>query len=109
MERFLERFVRRESPALSEQLSAIPDEEIANTSLVLDESPAPKPPERRPSTRRPQVAYEGVPVAQRPNHQQIGCTTCGQGLEPHQRQLMCHVCSSWIHDTCVEILNIGSK
>ena len=102
MERFIERFMRRESPALSEQLSSIPDEDTVCTSLVVNEPPVPKPPVRRPSTRRPPV-YEGVPVAQRPNHQQIGCMTCGQSLELHQRQFTCHVCLSWIHDTCVEI------
>ena len=108
MERFIERFIRRESPALSEQLAAIQDQELVSTSVGVGEPQVPQPSERMPNTRRPPV-YEGVPVAQRPNHQQTGCTTCGQVLEPQQRQLTCHVCSSWIHDTCVEILNIGSK
>ena len=53
--------------------------------------------------------YEGVPVAQRPPHQQIRCMTCSQTLEPEQRRLICHVCSSWMHDCCIETLNIGSN
>ena len=53
--------------------------------------------------------YEGVPVAQRPTHQQISCMTCSQALQPHQRQVRCNVCASYIHDRCVEVLHIGSK
>ena len=50
---------------------------------------------------------EGVPLADRPTHQQLTCTTCSQSLQQHERQQICHVCSSWIHTNCVEVLNIG--
>ena len=47
--------------------------------------------------------YGGVPVAKRPPHQQIRCVTCSQSLDEEQSMVKCHVCSSWMHDTCVEI------
>ena len=55
-------------------------------------------------------AYGGVPVAKRPPHQQIRCMTCNQSLEEEQQMLTCHVCSSLIHDICIETLrsrNLG--
>merc|ERR1712175_7080 len=54
-------------------------------------------------------SYDGVPVAERPRHKQIGCETCGQSLEPHHRRVKCHVCFLWIHDECIETLYIGDK
>ena len=54
-------------------------------------------------------AYRGVPVAKHPPYQQIRCMTCNQSLEPEQGMLKCHVCSSWIHDTCIETLRIGEN
>ena len=53
--------------------------------------------------------YEGVPTANLPTHQQINCMTCNQALRPHQRQILCYVCSSYVHHGCVEVLNIGYK
>ena len=53
------------------------------------------------------LAYGGIPVAKRPPYQQIRCMTCNQSLEPEQQMLKCHVCSSWIHDICIESLRIG--
>ena len=52
-------------------------------------------------------AYGGIPVAKQPPYQQIRCMTCNQSLEPEQPMLKCHVCSSWMHDICVETLRIG--
>ena len=52
-------------------------------------------------------AYAGVPVARRSPHRQIRCTTCNQTLEDEEPMLKCHVCSSLMHDTCVEVLRIG--
>ena len=74
----------------------------------MGERPAPQPAEQASSSFGPQV-YEGVPVAERPRHKQIGCETCSQSFEPQQRRVKCHVCSLWIYDECVEILHIGSK
>ena len=79
----------------------------ASSSSIV-ERPALPPVEHTLSMSGPPV-YEGVPVAQRPTHQQISCMTCSQALLPHQRQVLCHVCSSYIHHGCVEVLNIGSK
>ena len=33
--------------------------------------------------------------------------TCSQALRPDERQVVCFVCSSYIHVHCVEVLNIG--
>ena len=65
------------------------------------------PPQDHTLMMRGPPLYEGVPLAQRPTHQQIGCMTCSQLLRPHERQVICFVCSSWIHAPCVEVLNIG--
>ena len=77
----------------------------ASSSSIV---PALPPVEHTLSMSGPPV-YEGVPVAQRPTHQQINCMTCSQALLPHQRQVLCHVCSSYIHHGCVEVLSTGSK
>ena len=53
--------------------------------------------------------YEGVPTADLPIFQQINCMTCSQALRPYQRQVRCHVCSSYVHQGCVEVLKIGHK
>ena len=80
----------------------------AGASSSIVERPALPPVEHTLSMSGPPV-YEGVPVAQRPTHQQISCMTCSQALLPHQRQVLCHVCSSYVHHGCVEVLGIGSK
>ena len=74
----------------------------------MGERPAPQPVENGPRGFGPH-AYEGVPVAERPRRKQIGCETCGQSLEPHQRRVKCHMCCLWIHDECIETLHIGTK
>ena len=97
--------VKREQASASARAQA-----SASTSAGMGERPAPQPAERLMSMLgSPSAVYEGVPVAQRPRHQQISCMTCNQTLEPDQRQFMCHVCSSWMHENCIETLKIGSK
>ena len=100
------RFLGREAPASPEQVAAYENEEPPREGV--GESSVPQPSDRLLSMTGSPV-YEGVPVAQRPRHQQISCMTCSQSLEPQQRQLRCHMCSAWIHDCCVETLHIGSK
>ena len=106
MERFTQsiggsfgRLIRRENPASPGQLVAIEAQESVRGN--------PQPGEHLMNMLGSPV-YEGVPVADRPRYQQISCMTCSQALEPQQRHLKCHVCSSWIHDLCVETLRIGS-
>ena len=50
---------------------------------------------------------EGVPLAERPTHQQVSCMTCNLSLQEHERHQICPVCTSWIHTHCVEVLDIG--
>ena len=50
---------------------------------------------------------EGVPLAERPTHQQVSCMTCNMSLQEHERHQTCPVCTSWIHTHCVEVLHIG--
>ena len=50
---------------------------------------------------------EGVPLADRPTHQQVSCMTCNMSLQEHERHQICPVCTSWIHTHCVEVLDIG--
>ena len=52
---------------------------------------------------------EGVPLAERPTHQQVSCMTCKMSLQEHERHQTCHVCMSWIHTQCVEALCIGDS
>ena len=104
----LGRLILGDNPVSPTQAAASAGQGSASASAGMGERPAPQPAEQASSSFGP-IVYEGVPVADRPRHQQIGCETCGQGLEPQQRQVKCHVCSSWMHDGCIEILYIGSK
>ena len=52
---------------------------------------------------------EGVPQARRPRLRQVGCETCCLRLEQYQRLLQCHGCRNWIHEECVEQLDIGTS
>ena len=104
----LGRLILGDTPQSPAQGAARTDQGSARASVGVGERLAPQPAERLMSMMGSPV-YEGVPVAQRPRHQQISCMTCNQALEPEQRQLKCHVCSSWIHDSCIETLQIGSK
>ena len=96
------------SPVSPAQPAAGAGQEAAIVSVGMGERPDPQPAEYASRSSGPPV-YEGVPVAGRPTHQQISCETCNLRLEQHQRQVKCHVCTSWIHDGCVEVLHIGSK
>ena len=96
------------SPVSSAQSAAGAGQEAAIVSVGVGERPDPQPTEYASRSSGPPV-YEGVPVAGRPTFQQISCETCNQRLEQHQRQVKCHVCTSWIHEGCVEVLHIGSK
>ena len=79
----------------------------SSTSAGMGEQQLPQPTDGLMS-KYPSPVYQGVPVAKRPPHQQIRCMTCNQTLEDEQPMVKCHVCTSWIHDTCVETLKIGS-
>merc|ERR1712015_171840 len=102
------RLILGDIPASPVQVAANADQGSASASVGMGERPAPQPAEGLMSMLGSPV-YEGVAVAQRPPHQQIRCMTCNQTLEPEQRRLICHVCSSWMHDRCIETLNIGSN
>ena len=106
--RRLGRIILGDTPVSPMQIATEAGQESAGASAGMGERPAPQPAEHGPRGFGPHV-YEGVPVAERPRHKQIGCETCSQSFEPQQRRVKCHVCSLWIHDECVEILHIGSK
>ena len=53
--------------------------------------------------------YDGIPTANLPTHQQINCMTCNQQLRHSQQQVVCHVCTSYVHEGCTETLSIGSR
>ena len=95
--------VKREQATVSAKAHA-----ASSTSAGMGERPTPQPADGLLS-KYPSPIYEGVPVAQRPPHQQIRCMTCNQTLEDEQQMVKCHVCSSWMHDTCVETLRIGQS
>ena len=99
------RLILGDSP---DQFAAGADRESTGVSAGMGERPAPQPFEDGPRGFGPH-SYDGVPVAERPRHRQIGCETCGQSLEPHQRRVKCHMCCLWIHDECIETLHIGTK
>ena len=75
------RLILGDTPVSPVQAAANADQGSASASVGMGERPAPQPAERGSSSLGPQV-YEGVPVAQRPRHQQISCETCNQTLEP---------------------------
>ena len=52
---------------------------------------------------------EGVPQVRRPRLRQVGCETCCLRLEQYQRLLQCHGRRNWIHEGCVEQLDIGTS
>ena len=60
-----------------------------------------------PLRSRGPLIREGVPLAERPTHQQVSCTTCNMSLQEHEQHQTCPVCTSWIHTHCVEVLDIG--
>ena len=103
----LGRIILGDTPVSPMQVATGAGQESAGASAGMGERPAPQPAEHGPRGFGPQV-YEGVPVAERPRHKQLGCETCCQSFEP-QRRVKCHVCCLWIHDECVETLHIGSK
>ena len=96
-----------DNPTPPAQVAAKAGQGSASASEGMGERPTPQPADGLMSKWPPPV-YEGVPVAQRPPHQQIRCMTCNQTLEDEQRMIRCHVCSSWMHDFCIETLKIGS-
>ena len=104
----LGRLILGDTPVSPVQAATSASQESAGASAGVGERPTPQPVEHGPRGFGPQV-YEGVPVAEKPRHKQIGCETCSQSFEPQQRRVKCHVCSLWIHDECIEILHIGSK
>ena len=80
----------------------------SSSSAGMGERPVPKPAEGlQLQCKFSSPAYGGVPVAKRSPHRQMRCTTCNQTLDDEEPMLKCHVCSSWMHDTCVEVLRIG--
>ena len=104
----LGRLILGDTPVSPMQVATGAERESAGASAGMGERPAPQPVEHGPRGFGPQ-AYDGVPVAERPRQKQIGCETCGQSLEPHQRRVKCHVCCLWIHDEYIETLHIGDK
>ena len=80
----------------------------SSSSAGMGERPIPQPAEGlQLQCKFSSPAYGGVPVAKRSPHRQIRCTTCNQTLDEEEPMFKCHVCSSWMHDTCVEVLRIG--
>ena len=96
------------SPVAAESTAKAGQGSAGASSSIVVRPPALPPVEHTLSMSGPPV-YEGVPVAHGPTHQQISCMTCSQALLPHQRQVVCHVCSSYMHHDCVEVLTIGTK
>ena len=93
----------REGAAASARMQA-----ASSSSAGMGERPIPQPAEGlQLQCKFSSPAYGGVPVAKRPPHRQIRCTTCNQTLDEEEPMFKCHVCSSWMHDTCVEVLRIG--
>ena len=81
------RLILGDIPVSPVQVAANADQGSASASVGMGERPNPQPAEGLMSMLGSPV-YEGVPVAQRPRHQQIRCMTCNQTLEPEQRQCM---------------------
>ena len=104
----LGRLILGDTPVSPTQAATGADQGSAGASAGMGERPVPQPVEHGPRGFGPH-SHEGVPVAERPRHKQIGCETCGQSLEPHQRRVKCHMCCLWIHDECVETSHIGTK
>ena len=93
----------REGAAASARMQA-----ASSSSAGMGERPIPQPADGL-QCKFASPVYGGFPVAKRPPHQQIRCMTCNQSLDEEQPMFKCHVCSSWMHDTCVEILRIGQS
>ena len=97
----------REAP--KEEAAASASMQAASSSSAgMGERPGPQPADGL-QCKFASPVYKGVPVAKRPPHQQIRCMTCSQSLDEEQQWVKCHVCSSWVHDTCVEVLRIGQS
>jgi len=95
--------VPRDEAAASAKMQA-----ASSSSVGVGNQPGPQPADGL-QCKFASPAYGGVPVAKRPPHQQIRCMTCNQSLEEEQQMIKCHVCSSLIHDICVETLRIGQS
>ena len=104
----LGRLILGDTPVSPMQQATDAGRESAEARTGMSERQVAQPEESRPRGFEPHV-YEGVSVAERPRQKQIGCETCGQSLEPHQRRIKCHVGGLWIHDVCLETLQIGDK
>ena len=51
---------------------------------------------------------EGVPQARRPRLRQISCDTCCLRMENYHHLLKCCGCRNWVHEGCLEVLDIGT-
>ena len=74
-----------------------PMQNPTETDRGMGEQELPQPLEQVPRGFGPQV-QEGVSMAERPRHRQIGCETCGQSFELYERKAKCQVCCLWIHE-----------
>ena len=86
------------------------DRESSGVNAGMGERPAPQPFDVRPRGFGVEShSHEEVSIAERPRQRQIGCETCGLSFEPHHRRIKCHMCSLWMHEECIETLDIGTK
>ena len=83
------------------------DGRAAASSNVVDLPPIPSADHTLRRSGPPR--YDGIPTANLPTHQQINCMTCNQQLRHSQRQVVCHVCTSYVHEGCTETLSIGTR
>ena len=51
---------------------------------------------------------EGVPQARRHRLRQISCETCCLRVENYHHLLKCCGCRNWVHEGCLEVLDIGT-
>ena len=78
--------------AIEGERGGLQDPEVRNRGVMSERSPE-----------------EGVPQVRRPRLRQIYCETCCLILENYQHLLKCHGCRNWIHEGCVEVMDIGTS
>ena len=52
---------------------------------------------------------EGVPQARRSRMIQVACETCCLIVESYHDLIRCCGCRNWVHTTCLEVVDIGTK
>ena len=92
------------------QVATVAARESQEVSAVGSERGEPEDPEiRTRGVRLERSPEEGVPQARRPRLRQVYCETCCLRVETYHHLLKCCGCRNWVHEGCLELLDIGTS